>query len=375
MHVFFYVQHLLGIGHMKRAAALSRALLAKGARVTLALGGEPVPGVDTGAAELLQLPPCRAADETFRVLLDEEGKAIDDAWREARREALLEGFAAAQPDRLMTEMFPFGRRAFRFELIPLLEHARMEKVPVACSVRDILVAKTRADRVREMTDTAKLYYDMILVHGDPTVLPFAASFPEAERLSALIRYTGYVADSGGDRWNGTAGRDEIVVSVGGGMVGEQLLRVALAAATLTRQPRRWHLLVGPNTPKPIYDALRAEAPDNVMIEPARPDFALLLRNCALSVSQAGYNTVIDVLRAGCRSIVVPFAGGAESEQTTRAKLLARRGLLRLLPEESLTPENLAFEVDRAVGQPKPGRVSFDLDGAERAAELLCTARP
>lgn len=374
MHVFFHVQHLLGIGHMKRAAALGRALMAKGVKVTMALGGAPVQGIDTGNADLLQLPACRAADESFKVLLDEHNQPITDVWRQTRRAELLAAFTAAQPDLLMTEMFPFGRRAFRFELIPLLEQARSARLPIVCSVRDILVAKDKPERVREMADTALRYYDMILVHGDPAVLPFGASFQEADRLRDLIRYTGYVADSGDDRWQGPAGRDEIIVSVGGGVVGEKLLRVAVAAAGLTRKPRAWRLLVGPNTPSPVYEALRAQAePANqaqITIEPARPDFGLLLRNCALSISQAGYNTVIDILRAGCRSIVVPFASGGESEQTSRARLLAKRGLLRLLAEDTLTPETLAYEIDRALGQPKPGDVEIDLEGAERSAELV-----
>ncbi len=376
MQIFFYVQHLLGIGHMKRAAALARALMAKGAGVTLVLGGAEVPGVDLGTADIVQLPPCQAADETFKVLLTEAGQPIDEAWRLERRACLLAALDEKPYDIILTEMFPFGRRAFRFELIPLLDRARAKanKPLIACSVRDILVEKDRPDRVREMADLARHYYDLILVHGDRDVLPFSASFPEAGRIADLIRHTGYVADVGDDRWQGVAGRDEIIVSVGGGSVGEKLLRLVLAAVPLVRRRKNWRLLVGPNLPAAIFTDLRAHAPEGVLIEWARPDFALLLRNCALSISQAGYNTTIDVLRAGCRAIVVPFAAGQESEQTTRARLLAKRGLLRLLAEEGLTAETLAFEVDRALGQPKPSRIDIDLEGAERSAHLLLTAQ-
>ena len=40
--VFFYVQHLLGIGHLKRAAAVARALVEAGAEVEFVLGGRMV---------------------------------------------------------------------------------------------------------------------------------------------------------------------------------------------------------------------------------------------------------------------------------------------------------------------------------------------
>ena len=39
---FIYVQHLLGIGHLKRAVILAQATVAAGLEVTLASGGLPV---------------------------------------------------------------------------------------------------------------------------------------------------------------------------------------------------------------------------------------------------------------------------------------------------------------------------------------------
>ena len=39
--VFFYVQHLLGIGHLRRAAVLARALVAGGFDVLLVSTGAP----------------------------------------------------------------------------------------------------------------------------------------------------------------------------------------------------------------------------------------------------------------------------------------------------------------------------------------------
>jgi len=36
-----YVQHLLGIGHLKRAATLARAMRSAGFELTLASGGAP----------------------------------------------------------------------------------------------------------------------------------------------------------------------------------------------------------------------------------------------------------------------------------------------------------------------------------------------
>ena len=68
MRIFFYVQHLLRIGHFRRAATLARALAGDGFDLLLVSGGAPAPGVDLGAARLYQLPPVRAVDETLRDL-------------------------------------------------------------------------------------------------------------------------------------------------------------------------------------------------------------------------------------------------------------------------------------------------------------------
>ena len=42
--ILFYVQHLLGIGHLARASRVAGALAEDGFAVTVVTGGTPVPG-------------------------------------------------------------------------------------------------------------------------------------------------------------------------------------------------------------------------------------------------------------------------------------------------------------------------------------------
>ena len=139
--VLFYVQHLLGIGHLKRAATLARALEEAGMAVTIVSGGKEVPGLDIGGSEFVQLAPMRSQDEHFRVMLDDRDQPVDDATRDARRDALLEVTERVAPHVVLTELFPFGRRHLRGEIIPMIEAARAQAQPAAIvsSVRDILV--------------------------------------------------------------------------------------------------------------------------------------------------------------------------------------------------------------------------------------------
>ncbi|MDG2285255.1 MAG: glycosyl transferase, partial [Alphaproteobacteria bacterium] len=219
--LLLYVQNLLGIGHLRRAAAISRAAVAGGFDVTFVSGGIPVPHLDIGGATFLQLPPVRTVDDNFKVLVDSDGVPIDDAWKANRRDTLLEIFDRVMPDILLTELFPFGRRQLRFELLPLLEHAKVAKKPprVVCSMRDILVTKPRADRNLEIVETIEAYYDRILVHGDERVITLAETFPMHERIHHMLTYTGYVLTPSDVGDTGEGGTGEVVVSAGGGAVG------------------------------------------------------------------------------------------------------------------------------------------------------------
>jgi predicted glycosyltransferase len=112
--VLFHVQHLLGIGHLQRSLRIAEALVDAGVAVTLVQGGPAVPEVGPARGiDIVQLPPIRARDATF-ALVDAAGNPVDDALRSARREALLAAFAAARPDAVVIEGFPFARRALRF---------------------------------------------------------------------------------------------------------------------------------------------------------------------------------------------------------------------------------------------------------------------
>jgi predicted glycosyltransferase len=365
MKVFFYVQHLLGIGHLKRAATLVGAMRAAGCEVTLASGGHSVAGI----AVDVQLPPASAADASFTSLVDEAGQPVDEGWKRRRAALLIDAWRASRADVLVIELYPFGRRQMRFELLPLLEDAkRLPRRPlVVCSVRDIIQA--RPEREDEAVRLVEKYFDRVLVHGDPRVAPFEKSFGSAARLGVRLQYTGYVVDQQPPAL--ASGRAEVLVSAGGGAVGRKLLQTAMRAreATLLRGAT-WRVLAGIHCSEANFRELARAATDGIVLERSREDFPALLTNCALSISQAGYNTVAETLMARARAVLVPFAGTAESEQTLRATLLAERGAATMLAEKALTPENLAAAVNRAARAPQPPADLVDLDGARRTAELL-----
>lgn len=378
--VLFYVQHLLGIGHLKRALRIVNALAREGLRVTVVSGGEPVEALAfVSGIQIVQLPTIRARDASFRELVDAAGRPFDNDLRNARREVLLEALQATRPDAVLIEAFPFGRRAFRFELDALIGAARSQfpRPLMLCSLRDIVVLHDHEKRGREIVERVRADFDFVLVHGDPAFIPLEASFPAAPEISDRLIYTGYIAAA--DAPDGvrpptdpdeTVGLDEVIVSVGGGAVGGALLSTALEVrrrgflAAVT-----WRLLAGPNLPEPAFEALASNLPERVIVERYRREFTQALRQCRVSVSQGGYNTIMDILETRVPAVVVPFASERETEQALRAERLAARGTIEVVHERELSPERLARAIDRAIGCP-PRATAIDSGGARRTASLI-----
>ncbi len=367
--VLFWVQHLLGSGHLRRTALIASTLAGYGVDCVIASGGMPLETIDTGEARLVQLPPVAAGDHGFATLVGEDGRTADARLMARRGAMLAELTVALRPRLVVTETWPFGRRKFGAEVLGLLEAVRRADpgAGVVCSVRDILQRTATPGRHDAMRDLALAHCDRVMVHGSEAFVPFSRTFPQAHALGPRLVYTGYVAGlppfEAGPRGPGDG---EVLVSCGGGAVGRRLLETAVEARALSGRAagRTWRLLTGDG------GGLRVAAGEGVVVEANRRDFPHLLARCAVSVSRGGYNTVTDLLRTRARAVICPFSAGGETEQSERAHCLETRGVAVVLPEDALTAANLAGAVDRAFDLDPPQAVEIGLDGARTSARLL-----
>lgn len=367
-----YVQHLLGIGHLRRIWFLACALAERNIEVDLVTGGMPVADLSHDRIRIHQLPPVRSLDGRFDRLVDEHDRLIDDNWKDHRRTKLLDLYDALNPDLLLTETFPFGRRMMRFELLPLLQKAKeSNRSPIIiASIRDILQPKSKPGRDKEVLKWVEEYYDHILIHGEKAITPLSLTFSFAGEIQDKLNYTGYIADNKSKISPGGDGENEVIVSGGGGAASLNLLETAIAAKPLSiLNAQTWRLLVGHNLDDEIFKALKQSASEGIIVERNRPDFASLLNRCAVSVSQAGYNTVIDILQKHCRAVLVPYAEANEVEQSLRARQLDKSGRVVSLSEQNLSAGNLARAVDQAAAMLLP-KTEVNLHGARRSAELI-----
>src|SRR5205085_1567169 len=110
---------------------------------------------------------------------DEAGVRVDADRLDRRRRMLLEAFRSVQPDVVVTELFPFGRRILAGEFMALVDAARAfaPRPLIVASVRDILACPTKSERIEETHRRIGELYDAVLVHGDPNLVSLERSWP------------------------------------------------------------------------------------------------------------------------------------------------------------------------------------------------------
>jgi predicted glycosyltransferase len=370
--VLFYVQHLMGVGHVFRTMRIVRELVKHGAEVAVIYGGEAIPNIDAGGATIHYLPPLRGGSVEFHLLEMPDGTVANDSYKNVRRERILSILEDFKPDAIIVEAFPFGRRQMRFELLAMLETAvaKPNRPLIISSVRDILQERAKPGRHEETLGHIGRFFDRSLVHGDPAMVRLEETFPLANLISGKLHYTGIVAPDRAEL-NPDAEAFDVVVSVGGGMLGRQLLEAAVRAKPISPlADARWLIATGLRKEDNLADEIAKIAGANSRVVPFVHDLVSHLAKAQLSISRCGYNTIADIFTAGCRAIVSPLSDGVETEQLKRAEILAREELATVLSPEQQTPVALADAIASAMVKAPPDRSHIDIGGASKSAKLI-----
>ena len=379
MQILFYCQHVLGVGHFFRVLEICRAL--SDHEVILVTGGEAIPSELPGHVRPVKLQGLMM-DEAFSTLYSVDPAVSIEEAKHKRREALRALFETESPELFMVELYPFGRKAFRFELDPVLTAIRDGGLPpcqVICSLRDILVEKkdTTAYEARVVL-TLNRWFDALFIHSDPEFVQLDETFSRVLEIRIPVYYTGFITPmpSKGARERirnamGISGSGRlIVVSVGGGKVGAPLLSATISAFFHLNSLNGCRMLVltGLYLHADHEAALRdlAKANPAIRIERFSPDFLDLLAAADLSVSMGGYNTVMNLLAAGVPALVFPFE--QNREQRMRAERLQQLGALTVLEPQDLAPVTLAKIMSDALVKPRT-HTSIRLTGAAETARL------
>ncbi|MFN6517165.1 MAG: glycosyltransferase family protein [Nostoc sp. CreGUA01] len=382
--LMFYCQHILGMGHLVRSREIIRGLT-KDFQICFINGGEIIQGFEIPpGVEVINLPAIKT-DAEFKEL-----QVVDDAFslnevKEIRKNKLLQIFNEFQPDILIIELFPFGRKRFSFELIPLLELAKSSKnsTKIVSSLRDIVVTKQekQAKHEEKVCNLINKYFDILLVHGDPKFFPLEETFSRVHDLKCEVYYTGYVVQEPPmnpvftyeDQEIIKSDKPLILVSVGGGRFGHELLDCVVNAAPFLdkRLPHNIQVFTGPFIPDAKFNELQAMAKDskNLYIRRYTPYLLSYMKKAELSINMSGYNTTMNILTTGVRAMILPFTGNQDREQTVRAEKLSNLGIIKLLSPHDLQPDYFAIKVINYLEE-KPNQISVDFSGVEKTATIL-----
>jgi predicted glycosyltransferase len=391
--ILFYCQHILGIGHLIRSMEIVRGL-SQDFQIYFVNGGQVIPAFEIPAGvEVINLPALKT-DPEFRSLQVVGDDRPLEVVKEARKNQLLEVFERIQPDLLLIELFPFGRKQFKFELIPLLDRAKSigSKTKVVCSLRDIVVGKKdQAAHEAKVCDLINRYFDLVLIHSDEAFMPLEVSFSRRRDLQAQVAYTGYVTQAlpSSEAFSEAAiDRDDLVAlnriepmilcSIGGGRFGHELIESVIQSAPLLKSqiPHHMHLFAGVFMPETKYDQfqqqiteLRSQGVTNITLRRHTHRLLDYMQQADLSISMGGYNTTMNILSTGVRSLMLTFMGNDDQEQEIRARALERCDILNVLTLADLAPDRLAAKVvDRIRRSPAP--VAIDLDGVAQTRRIL-----
>jgi len=325
--------------------------------------------------EIINLPPLRLADG--QLISCDNRYSVEQA-QDARLDQILSVFRRLSPEVLLIELYPFGRKKFEFELLPLLEEAKTQPCSaplIVCSLRDILVSSRCNQETHEerIVFAANRWFDAILVHSDPSFARLEESFPPRKRLSPSVHHTGFVVSHRRKPPRERSGNGHIVVSAGGGHYGFQLLRTAIEAyiRLSETEPLTMKVVAGPFLPEAQWKDLRVAISGRrgVTLVRSLPDLYSELSQARASISQCGYNSAMEIIQAQVPALVVPFADGGEDEQLKRARRLEAMGALRVLEQEEMTPQRMAQEIRNLIDfQPRTTHLNFN--GAHRSTEIL-----
>ncbi len=416
--IVFFSQHLLGVGHHFRNFQIVRAL-AKIHEVYFVDGGREVRSIDIPSVTTIRLPALFKDLESQRIVCEDPKFSLREA-QEKRRQIFLEKIAQIRPDIFVIELFPFARSILYKELIPAIQKAKAinPEVKVICSVREIIkkapekelstkrpphpetlffvprmiwyaVSFWRKDERNKRL--ARLYYervipvlnryfDYVLVHGDPRLFQLESFFPWTENIEIPIEYTGYVSeklevpDSDTQKMIDEQG-PYVLVSVGGGILGWDLITTAVTAWKILCengyvQNMKMVIFAGVFMKDAEYDAIKKMCTgDAFYLSRFTNNFLQWMQNAELSISQAGYNTCMNVLETGVRAILVPILRYVDIDQNIRVQKLADLGVVDTIRSESLNSENLIIAMTDRLKRPR-FRHDIVMDGALKTKEFI-----
>ncbi len=377
--IVLYSHDTFGMGNIRRTLLLAQDFVAEypGASI-LILTGSPMihafripKGIDY--IKLPCLDRLEAEQYAPRYL-----SSCPEEVKETREAILRESVLRFNPDLIVVDKRAAGVDG---ELLPTLHALRHNgrHTKLVLGVRDILDDPERTRKVLASNGSFEVideFYDEVWIYGSKAIFDTTKEYAFPESIIQKTYYCGYLK-----RPTVSAERSEgpprILITTGGGGDGSDLIEAYLTGlSTLPRNVAlRSTVIFGPQMPQArrLEILRRFDYMADVNFLEFEADIANRYAESDVVVSQAGYNTVCELLSFCRRAILVPRSEPVR-EQLIRARLMAERGFFEYIEPRDLKPESIISKVLIALASSSTTSTTLDLDGLpairERVRALL-----
>ena len=304
-----------------------------------------------------------------------------------RQRIILESIRNLRPDIFLVDKAPAGICG---ELLPALQFLKTKSpsTRIVLGMRDI---EDHPDHVcaewakSGILPLLKNTYHAIFLYGSLSIYNPVEEYKLLPSIEKKIISCGYVGRKQPDIDREDIRRELalqsdrfVLVTPGGGDDGYPLLKTYVAMLKKrfgSKRPEFDTLIVtGPlMNPRKRLHLRQAASPElGLKVTEFTPRLYEYLAAADLVVSMAGYNTVVEILTANQRGIVVPRVH-PRLEQCIRAERLAAKGLLEMIHPAKLTSTSLYRAITHSLQRPRPPRsedIGIPLDGAANVSKAM-----
>lgn len=392
-------ESLVGSGHARIQSELTRQLQEKGWEVSVITSSKQhTDHYDFGNAKMIYQAPLKLKTPEsnpyeMENLITPNGKTLfsDTNYQRQRTENLLKIYHDYQPNAVITEMWPYARANFDFELLPLADaikedenHGQMLPPRLYSITRDIIctfpLGSTGLGDYRHAIAHKYFTPGSIFVRGDKDFVPLETSIGTIpDHVSPTICYVGYFGHQHHLKDLSIPDeKREVLVTSGGGITLDSVImfKQAIAAKKLSSlKDRLWRILIPHCCPENIFQEIsylaQTQYPDGrTLVEHNRKDFPELLANAAFVICHGG-NTIIEAVSANIALLAIPRElSDNNREQQIRARAFYNKGLIELATiAEISNPLNLAKKIDSRLKLPQ-SYYSIQKEGAALVTEKI-----
>jgi predicted glycosyltransferase len=375
--ILLYSHDTFGMGNIRRTLLISEELIARypGSSILIITGSPMIhafripQGID-----YIKLP-CLDRVEAERYAPRHLTGCPAEVY-ETRAAILKESILRFDPDLMIVDKRPGGVGG---ELLPALTaiRGRGRHTRLVLGVRDILDEPERTRKVLAEDGSFGVidrFYDEVWIYGCSAIFDTVREYGFPESVARNTYFCGYLKRPVITAERG-AGPPRILVTTGGGGDGSPMIEAYLAGlSTLPRKiALRSTVIFGPQMPETRRQYFRQNFSylADVTFLDFEAELSLQYAQADLVVSQAGYNTVCELLSFSRRAILIPRAHPVR-EQLIRARLLSALGYFEVIEPQDLNSEFVISKVMAVLNSDPAAAGTLDLDGLPRIGERVAS---